>query len=391
MKSWPIPCLVLLSSAGCLSIDAVPVADERDAGTFHTIDAQVRDAAGDARSSEAAVPGDAEPSDAGIDGSMARACSPDVRASCTFAMEDTRGTASPPTVAGEYVYWTESGTTDANNNYHYDGAVVRVRIGTWLKEDVVTGLDFFDEVQRTFTRHTVLASEQYVVWGDINDSEVSYAALVDQPRTSHTLALPTILQRCRLELGQMFCAASRRGLDRDEDFAAISIDDAPYDAIFPAGAALYLQGPYNAVRFDLASDQHVVFAPAAMLIDALPDGRILARLADDRIGIAPLNGTMTPRWLAIAGPGEYLGARAGWVYTAAASNWQNGYHKPLNRVRADGSGATEVSDLPQDVQASWPGFPMRFPLAAAGLVLTRVTYQGAVKISAFEYITYPAD
>ena len=91
-------------------------------------------------------------------------CNPGSLSECSFAPQGTLGMLSPFVLEGEFVYWSESGTTDARGNPFNNGVIARTRLGMWAREELATGLDFFDDDSRAFVAVQLATSANSVLW-----------------------------------------------------------------------------------------------------------------------------------------------------------------------------------------------------------------------------------
>lgn len=377
-----LPVTIVL--AGCLSIDAIPVESERDAGKpVSQRDSSVDDAAtADAWAEDSAV--DAEP-DAGE--SLARpVCAPGVSELCDFVPSTENGRISHGTISGEYIYWLEHGTTDQYNNYLYDGALVRMRVGDWKPENVLSGLDMYNESSRTIITKYLRASSEYVVWSD-ELGPYDYLAQGDSSRTVRTGHLHVNFLDCRLVPAHLICTST---WDQPNfyrlDTQEMSRMGSGVGRVALVDSLIYEENGRELVRTDLNTGLSWSFETNVELLDALPGDRLIVLLSDARLAVGQIESEETPRWHAIGGPGTYVGTRGEWLYWIATNS-----PKEVRRSRLDGTGDELLGKI-DSVGLDWVGardYRAAFNVSFGkdGLLVVHQTKF----IHRFTYVPFPAD
>jgi hypothetical protein len=107
-----------------------------DRGTYNIDGVAVRGLAGTCDGDFACVEGRCEP---------LPVCAAGVHAECLFTAAPEHGEVKTFQLIGDYVYWVEPGTLDDLQNYRYDGVLARAKVGTWGREEIESGLDFYKE------------------------------------------------------------------------------------------------------------------------------------------------------------------------------------------------------------------------------------------------------
>jgi hypothetical protein len=121
-------------------------------------------------------------------------CTPGYTGECLFTLPVERGALlHQPFAQGDYVYWFEEGNYDALDNYQFDGAMARAKVGTWQREELRSGMDLrrfaslwregswvrgwqWSETSPTLRAFSLDGKAQYDVWdwSCISDDGVEY-------------------------------------------------------------------------------------------------------------------------------------------------------------------------------------------------------------------------
>lgn len=317
--------LLIASLSGCLSVEVVPRTRE---------DAHVPQEAGQG---DAAAPPLFDASDGHVEMPPIEpieptapepvACEAGVTAHCIFDLRDRHGFLSDSIdVRGDYIYWIDLGTEDERENYLYDGAIMRTRVGVWAREQLLGELDFYDEGARRTECVDLRVLDDYLIWngcGDYVGGPTRYIRLSDPARAVHTLPDPPKFTRCTFVGAKALCYVDDElrsfDLARDSEWSVLARFDAVddfYEALFHLDGALYIRFHDQSFRAELDEPEPrlVPLMPSAALLDVLPGPTLVAELPRQWIGVALDDETKPLAWTAVAGPGEYIGTRGAWFY-----------------------------------------------------------------------------
>jgi hypothetical protein len=363
-------CIRLLPFAllsGCLSVDIIPQAQPSPSdASADAADADAEAAPEDAGDAGIALPDadlDASDEDAEADAEIPVpapiTCEQGVTERCIFDLRDRHGSIAEVSIQGDYVYWLDLGSMDARNNYLYDGAIMRTQIGSWQREALAEGLDFYDEDFRWLLCNTIRSHGDYVFWGPCDEqggSASSYLQLSQAPRRVRSLPGVNDLWKCVFASDEAYCQMDdeeikRRDLTLDGDWQSLGVSGAPQAQ---ADNTLYFRNTRTGVteRLDLTSGLAAPepLTPNQPIWDVLP-GKILIGDLGGWIGVARDDGSDRLVWRSVAGPGHYLGTHQDWIYW-----WEQGNAQMrLNRTRMDGSD-----------QTLWAAFEFSYPLVSPG-------------------------
>lgn len=345
---------------------------------------------------------------------------------CFYEIASQHGPVISAAQWGDYVYWAESGTTDTLNNYNYDAAFVRAKLGTWEREEVLTDVDLRHGGRRTVDNFQLFAQGDYLFWSWGSD-ESDYLALEGGAHASVRGKLVSP-ERCAVVDQFQYCAESDIVWRRD--LAAGGLFESWYEGKFsfvlpPAQDALYVgsyeqEGELTAriARIDIPSGTAMTITRIPVVVDGIffyierattpkanpmplpPISRAPLRdfvaerpigvLEDGLLGAGQVRGNAFT-WRAIASTKNYFGQSDGFVYWWHESAGSDGdVNIQLERVRPDGSDASSIAHFPHDV-SSWRSVteaPKRLSSIGAAIAVIEDPTRG--QKAGFRFIPFPA-
>ena len=370
IRRLALPLLLSSLHAACLSIDGVPQSDSRlgphtkgdaapdapmepvaclDRGTYEFLGNPIR-------GMRQTCDGDA----ACIDGKCVPlpACTTGPLQECSFRPAETRGPLKGFVLQDDFVYWGEAGTTDERSNPLYDGVIARAKIGTWVREELATGLDFFDDQSRGFASIYLATSADAVLWNS-TESRGYVSGLAEGPRV-----LKATIEIGRPCLGPSAAYRVTYGGIYMQPLDGVS-DERLREEIETGGdsdcrviaGSLYFAGLLDGTgerrvrRLPLVGDEpSMALGPNWSLDFDANSSQVFMLLANQWIGVAS---SVEPQdWRSLAGPGYKLSVDDTYVY------WTNTWfpdrtQRFVARTRTDGAGDQEV--VAEIFDGTWQG------------------------------------
>ena len=293
---------------------------------------------------------------------------------CQFTPTDTHGKVVPNSaqLAGEHLYWLEQGGTDERSNPLYDGALVRAKVGEWEREELATGLDFYDENARKFLGSVQLKiSNGFAVWSDDSYRSRPIRALaIHEPNAVPLDLMPAKLWSLCWSDGYLYRVD--KTAVRSQRFGSSSIETL-VDTLQDGGTCVAGDG-YLLVttggdgylrRIPLDAPSQIAKLALNSYPLALEGDQVWLQLADRWLGVADYQSATNLGPTSIAGPGTLLSLTDAYVMwqreSTLKSDGSNRSQVFLARSPRDGSGSQEViaeafdKSVTGSNTASWAG------------------------------------
>ncbi|MFT3923640.1 MAG: hypothetical protein QM778_14005 [Myxococcales bacterium] len=373
----PAVALGIALSSGCLSIDTVPrkhpVADAGadtstgpipciDRGTYTADGATYRGLGQTCDGELTCIDGVCLPLPACEAGSLRE---------CSFTPAGLRGELQGFTLYEGYIYWMESGTTDERHNPLGDGALVRAKLGSWQREELVSQLNFYVEDQRQLVFADLVTTDDTALWSLVQGSERYpggyLKGLSSDNRVSSKLA------------NANWCAghdSAYRAYDglwiapldgTDTQVQLLQGGFGYFRCLVAGGRWLHVQddrGQDIRMRIDGPGGQPLQpeSSTVVTLLSTANDTHYFTRLVDGWIGRAEISDDPQPAWVGVAGPGTVISADSRFVYwlrpspyVDPTSDWSHPARtdRVVFRTAVDGTGVQEtIAEVLESV--SWP-------------------------------------
>jgi hypothetical protein len=241
-----------------------------------------------------------------IDGTCAPApsCSQGELGECLFAPAQTHGKVAAYVLNEDQLYWVELGTFDERANYLRDGAIARARLGDWQREELVSGLDFYDE-SRAELHHVSLrlkGSHLLLASASCCDEQHYYYSLIasDPPQLDDVgpVGCVGVERQYWVSAGTLYTRALPPVAAPEPVIAGVpaGFECADFDQ-----AAIYLSRLSTTLRVTLSATPELRTVSTDTTLIGVFEGDLIARLNSSWIGRGTFDEAGNVSWLSVAG------------------------------------------------------------------------------------------